>query len=598
MPSGNTTGLRQVFLEEIDALKEYPVARGEFATDELLQEMARLTDSCGREIAVYLARNGEILDVFVGTGEEVSLPAMRLRRGTQGLSGIRCIHTHPEGSSMLSSKDENTLRDLRLDAMSAVAVRQGRAASVSIGLLQPDDSVRILGPVIPQRITRSMWMQEVEQADAEMRRTRDNAVEDEADNALLIGLELPGDRNAARSLDELEQLADTAGARTVGKMLQKRNAPNSAFYVGSGKLEEIRETCRELRADMVIFDNELTAVQIRNLEESLQIRIIDRTALILDIFAQRAASREGKLQVELAQHAYRLPRLTGMGIMLSRLGGGIGTRGPGEKKLEVNRRHIRRRMNELEQELETIRKQRTVRRSMREKNEIPVVALVGYTNAGKSTLLNKLSGSSVLAEDKLFATLDAVARRVEIPERPQILVVDTVGFIEKLPTDLVKAFRATLEEVVYADLLVHVIDASNPDWRDQRDVVLKVLDEIGAGDKPVIQAFNQTDLLSSDETVYLGREGVAISAKTGEGLNLLLEEICKALGDTAVEKKMLLPYANGAQLSRLHDMARKIEQEYGALGVSVTVTLDAKDWEKIAKEYDPFLTEEEKEEEE
>ncbi|MBR3196396.1 MAG: GTPase HflX [Clostridia bacterium] len=598
MPSGNTTGLRQVFLEEIDALKEYPVARGEFATDELLQEMARLTDSCGREIAVYLARNGEILDVFVGTGEEVSLPAMRLRRGTQGLSGIRCIHTHPEGSSMLSSKDENTLRDLRLDAMSAVAVRQGRAASVSIGLLQPDDSVRILGPVIPQRIARSMWMQEVEQADAEMRRTRDNAVEDEADNALLIGLELPGDRNAARSLDELEQLADTAGARTVGKMLQKRNAPNSAFYVGSGKLEEIRETCRELRADMVIFDNELTAVQIRNLEESLQIRIIDRTALILDIFAQRAASREGKLQVELAQHAYRLPRLTGMGIMLSRLGGGIGTRGPGEKKLEVNRRHIRRRMNELEQELETIRKQRTVRRSMREKNEIPVVALVGYTNAGKSTLLNKLSGSSVLAEDKLFATLDAVARRVEIPERPQILVVDTVGFIEKLPTDLVKAFRATLEEVVYADLLVHVIDASNPDWRDQRDVVLKVLDEIGAGDKPVIQAFNQTDLLSSDETVYLGREGVAISAKTGEGLNLLLEEICKALGDTAVEKKMLLPYANGAQLSRLHDMARKIEQEYGALGVSVTVTLDAKDWEKIAKEYDPFLTEEEKEEEE
>ena len=396
MPSGNTTGLRQVFLEEIDALKEYPVARGEFATDELLQEMARLTDSCGREIAVYLARNGEILDVFVGTGEEVSLPAMRLRRGTQGLSGIRCIHTHPEGSSMLSSKDENTLRDLRLDAMSAVAVRQGRAASVSIGLLQPDDSVRILGPVIPQRIARSMWMQEVEQADAEMRRTRDNAVEDEADNALLIGLELPGDRNAARSLDELEQLADTAGARTVGKMLQKRNAPNSAFYVGSGKLEEIRETCRELRADMVIFDNELTAVQIRNLEESLQIRIIDRTALILDIFAQRAASSEGKLQVELAQHAYRLPRLTGMGIMLSRLGGGIGTRGPGEKKLEVNRRHIRRRMNELEQELETIRKQRTVRRSMREKNEIPVVALVGYTNAGKSTLLNKLSGSSVL----------------------------------------------------------------------------------------------------------------------------------------------------------------------------------------------------------
>ena len=592
MPSGNTTGLKKVFLDEVDALKEFPIARGEYATAELLDEMARLTGLCGREIALYIARNGEILDVFIGTGEEVSLPQMRLRRGTRGLCGIRCIHTHPEGSCMLSGKDENTLRELHLDAMSALAVRQGRAASISIGLLEPDETVRILGPLIPQRIAKGMWMQEIEQADAALRRVRDDETEEEADNALLIGLELPGDRNAMRSLDELEQLADTAGAKTVGKMLQKRNAPNSAFYVGSGKLDEIREACRDLRVDMVIFDNELTAVQIRNLEESLQIRIIDRTTLILDIFAQRAASREGKLQVELAQHAYRLPRLTGMGVMLSRLGGGIGTRGPGEKKLEVNRRHIRRRMNELEQELETIRRQRGVRRSQRDKNEIPVVALVGYTNAGKSTLLNRLSGSEVLAEDKLFATLDAVARRVQIPDGPAVLIVDTVGFIEKLPTDLVKAFRATLEEVVYADILVHVIDASNPNWQDQRDVVLRVLDEIGAKDKPVIQAFNQTDLLTAEEIVYLGREGVAISAKRGDGLDALLQEVCKALGDVSVQKTMLLPYDQGAKLSKLHDTARKIDQEYLSEGVRVQVVLEEKDWMKLQREFSAYVLEE------
>ena len=594
MALGNTKGLKQAFLQRLDALREVEIARGEFATVELLQSMAALTQECGREIAVYIARDGEILDVFIGTGEEVLLPQVRLRRSAQGLCGVRCIHTHPQGSSRLSEKDENTLRELQLDAMSAVSVRDGQPGSITIGLLETPETVRFLGPILIQRIEKSMWMQEVLQADAQIRAcSRDADTQPARQQALLVGLELPQDDAAEDSLAELERLVDTAGAETVGRMLQKRKAPDGAYYIGSGKLEQLREACRQTRADLIVFNDELTAIQLRNLEDALGMRIVDRTTLILDIFAQRASSREGKLQVELAQQAYRLPRLTGMGVMLSRLGGGIGTRGPGEKKLEVNRRHIRRRIAELERELDAIRKQRAVRRLRRQKNEVPVVALVGYTNAGKSTLLNQLSGSDVLAEDKLFATLDAVSRRVQLPDGTPCLFVDTVGFIEKLPHDLVRAFRATLEEAAHADVLLHVIDASNDAWPRQRDVVLSVLEDIGAADKPIVQAFNQADRLQSGQIELLDADGVVISAKEASGMEELLRAVQARLGMQSVCCRLCIPYDKGALVSRLHDAARQVEVSYAADGVHMTLTLDAQDWARLRAEAAPFCTAEE-----
>ena len=327
-----------------------------------------------------------------------------------------------------------------------------------------------------------------------------------------MGLENSGPYD---TLAELGELARTAGANVVGRFTQKKAGADNVTYIGSGKAEELSLKGSELEADLFIFDDELTAVQSRNLEEILGARVIDRTALILDIFAQRATSREGKLQVELAQQKYRLPRLLGQGTVLSRLGGGIGTRGPGEKKLEIDRRRIKRRIFELSEELGEIEKQRSLRRARREKNSTPVVALVGYTNAGKSTLLNALTDASVLAEDMLFATLDPVVRQAELPNGTEVLISDTVGFINKLPHDLVEAFRSTLEEAANADIILHVVDRSSPYYESQMAVVEDVLSKLGALDIPRINVYNKCDL-TGERTP---NDGVFISAAKGTGID-------------------------------------------------------------------------------
>ena len=357
--------------------------------------------------------------------------------------------------------------------------------------------------------------------------------------------------------------------------MQGRKAPDPATYIGRGKVEELALLSRANNANLVIVDDELTASQIRNLENVVGTKIIDRTALILDIFAGRAISREGKLQVELAQLKYRLPRLTGLGTQLSRLGGGIGTRGPGEQKLETDRRHIYRRIGEIERDLEKVKNRRQALRDRREKNRIPVVALVGYTNAGKSSLMNALSGSRVLVEDKLFATLDPVSRGINIPNGQEILLVDTVGFINKLPHDLVEAFKSTLEEAVYADLLLHVVDSASPNLTEQISVVETLLESLGCK-QPIITVYNKTDILDGQENILpIKRPAAYISATNKVGLDELVELIEENLPITRRRVKLLIPYTQGQVLSQIHEQGKIIEENYRNDGVFILADLDS-----------------------
>lgn len=376
-----------------------------------------------------------------------------------------------------------------------------------------------------------------------------------------------------RSLDELEALLETAGGVCVGKVLQNRHAPDPHSFVGEGKAEEIRQLAENHGAEMVVFDNDLSPSQIRALEEITGTTVLDRSALILDIFAQRAQTAEGRLQVELAQYRYLLPKLSGMGKSMSRLGGGIGTRGPGESKLETDRRHIRARIDRLEEELEQVRKLRAVERRRRQKNEIPVVALVGYTNTGKSTLLNRLTGAGIPANDRLFDTLDTTTRQLTVSDRLTVLLSDTVGFISKLPHHLVDAFRATLEELSYADLLIHVIDAADPDREEHIQVVEKLIGELANPETPVIRCYNKADLVEP-EALPVGPNNVAISARTGAGMEaffaVMERELCKGLRRAV----FLLPYSLGGQVEKLHDNARVFRVEYKAEGIEIEAELD------------------------
>ncbi|MEN6478121.1 MAG: GTPase HflX [Anaerolineales bacterium] len=390
------------------------------------------------------------------------------------------------------------------------------------------------------------------------------------------------------SLDELESLAITAGARVVAREVQRLDSPNPATYIGSGKLEEIKALKQELAADLVIFDEELSAAQLRNIERELDCTVLDRTALILDIFAMRASTREAALQVSLAQYAYRLPRLTRQWTHLSRQTvGGVGLRGPGETQLEIDRREIQKRMSQIREELEEVRQQRLLRRRRRERTGIAVVSLVGYTNAGKSTLLNALAGTHVLAEDRLFATLDPTTKQIALPDGKRVLLTDTVGFIQKLPTELVVSFRATLEEVKAADLLVHVADVSDPNVVEKVIAVEQVLQEIGAGDKPVVLALNKVDrvdpealsapsgerfnpvrpLLSRLEDRY--PEPVLLSATQGVGLDGLLAAIGKALSANMVTIDTVVPYTLGDVVSLWHEHGAVDELTYGEQGIHV-----------------------------
>lgn len=579
MIHGNIVGIRDSVLEELEKLYDAQFERDQYLPDRLLNVLVKYTEMINREMLVYLGRDGEVLEIAVGSIGSIALPELHLRRNLDRLSGFRCIHTHPGGDARLSSVDLQALRLLRFDSMCAVGVADGRCTGISasfLGEMEYDNfSIVMLGPVKPGRIPQERWMREIELAEDRVRKAIEKGgIVEEAEKVLLVSTD------SDDSLEELAGLAETAGGMVIARVLQNRQKPDPATYIGSGKAEELALTCQAMEIDLAIFDDELTGAQQRNLENALGVRVIDRTALILDIFAQRAQSAEGKLQVELAQMKYRLPRLTGQGTALSRLGGGIGTRGPGETQLEVDRRRIRRRIDDLERELAQIRQRRDLRRARREKQGQTTVALVGYTNAGKSTLLNALSGSDVLVEDKLFATLDTVMRNVDLPENRSCLVVDTVGFIRKLPHQLVQAFRSTLEEAVFADLLVVVSDLSSPYYAQQRETVFQVLGELGAADRPILEALNKADAVRPD-TVVEPADAILISARDGRGLETLKAEISRRIAAMRHRAELLVPYGRGNVLSMIHDQGQVLQENYEADGVRVECLLDAALYAKV-----------------
>lgn len=380
------------------------------------------------------------------------------------------------------------------------------------------------------------------------------------------------------TIAELERLADTAGAETVGYMLQNKPQIEKATYIGDGKIEELKTACLELDANLVIFDDELSPIQIRNLEDRLNVRVIDRSMLILDIFARHAVTGEGKIQVELAQLKYLLPRLTGMGSKLSRLGGGVGTRGPGETKLETDRRHIYRRIDHLKEELREVKKHRELLRSRRKKENRYMVAIVGYTNAGKSTLLNRLTGADVLAQDKLFATLDPTIRGLTLSDKREVMLVDTVGFIRKLPHHLVEAFKSTLEEAVFADLLMIVADGADTEVDMHLEIVSRLLADIGSNDKPKFVVFNKSDLIPEDKNLSVlsgGLPYVEISAKDNIGIENLLMTLEDLVPGKKKEVTLLIPYASGNILSQIHENQSVIKESFEASGTRITALLDA-----------------------
>ena len=403
----------------------------------------------------------------------------------------------------------------------------------------------------------------------------ENKTKEQPVKAILASVDT-GEFNAESSIEELAELAETANAEVVGVIIQKKDSYDSATCMGAGRLEELKGQLEELRAELVIFDHELTGVQVRNIENIIDVRVIDRTTLILDIFAQRARTKEGKLQVELAQQKYRLPRLTGMGTSLSRLGGGIGTRGPGETKLETDKRHIRKRISYLEAELEDLKKHRNFSRSRRRKDGVLCAAIVGYTNVGKSTLLNALTDAGVLAEDKLFATLDITSRSLELPDGRSVMLIDTVGLIRRLPHNLVEAFKSTLEEAASADIILHVQDLSSPEQEEQAEVTRKLLSELGCDGIPQINVMNKVDTALNPDTVFEDSLTVAISAKHHQGFERLLKCIAENLPETAKRMKLLIPYDKTSLIGKIRLEGKIFSEEYTENGTLIEALVDKK----------------------
>ena len=589
---GNIKGIRDSVIAELQKL--YDMQSPQLVSQELAVKLADITEYINREISVYITRSGQIIEIAVGDNATVELPSFSGRRGAGRLSGIRCIHTHPGGNPYLSGVDISALKNNKYDAMVAIGVVSPdfTKSELTFGLITGIDSnenytAECYGPYSIEDAENINFVNTVSTIERILdKQTGTASLQVMSERAILIGMEWG--RNDSLwtvddSLEELKQLADTAGATVIKKFIQKRPKPDPAFFIGRGKVQELALYAQQENIDLCIFDDELSPAQQRNIESVMGIRILDRTALILDIFAQRARTNEGKLQVELAQLQYTLPRIMGKGLMLSRLGGGIGTRGPGETKLEVDRRRIRDRIAFIKDQIEKVKAVRSLHRSKHKKNNVFEVSLVGYTNAGKSTLLNTLTNSDIYAKDQLFATLDPTTRQLTLPNKQEIIITDTVGFIQRLPHQLIAAFRSTLEVVTEADLLVHVIDVSHELYKEQAAAVHEVLKEIGAETKPVITVYNKIDKLPPDsklaDRLALEEDTVCISAAKKLNLESLQQMIESHLKSKAVEVTLCIPYAETAKAAQLHETANVLEQEYTENGAVMKVILPVEDLE-------------------
>lgn len=535
-------GLKPHQQKQLQRLYQLRLPPDRLVTVEFAQRLGSLTQELeGRPISVYLNRRGQVIRVGVGSPFETQIPAWELpRQGAERLSGIRCITTQM-GEGGPGQKALTAMALQRLDALITLSVsksgghrRRGGAATgfvhrAYLAHLLPEGERRWqVSEPLPLGILAEQDLQELvaELEDGFRRQLTARQVDLDQDRAILVGLQESGQsyEDLMDGLAELSRLVESAGGQVLQALWQRREGPNSATVIGSGKVQELALLVQDLGANLVVFDRELTPSQVRTLEEAVGVRVVDRSEVILDIFAQRARTRAGKLQVELAQLQYLLPRLAGRGRTMSRLGGGIGTRGPGETQLEMERRAIQRRISKLRQEVEELRRHRQRLRQRREASQIPVVALVGYTNAGKSTLLNALTHAQVYVADQLFATLDPTTRRLELPDQQAVLLTDTVGFLTELPDQLVDAFQATLEEVTEADALLHVVDLSHPNWERQIEAVETLLDKLPLATGPRQLVFNKIDRLDPEwveDVRLLYPKALFVSAATGQNLDQL-----------------------------------------------------------------------------
>ena len=592
MIGGNTLGIKDYLLKELESLLEEKIEKGKFLREDIFLKVVEISYNINKEISVAIDRNGKILDINIGDSGSATLPKVEYK--DRKLCGVRIIHTHPSGSARLSDVDISALIELKLDAMSAIGInKDGSINGISIGFCKIQDNNILHEEYLSKNlmtVENYNFLAKIQEIEKELRaRVID---EDYKEYAILVG------RESQESLEELKELASACDIETVHIMLQKGSRIDKSFYIGSGKVVELARAKQIRAANLIIFDEELSGIQLRNLEDNIGCRVIDRTSLILEIFARRARTKEAKIQVKLAELKYRGTRLIGFGTELSRIGGGLGNRGLGETKLELDRRKIKDEISNLRDELEKIKKIRGTQRERREKSNMGKISLVGYTNVGKSTLRNLIvknyckdnssKTEDVFAENMLFATLDTTVRVVELKDKKEVAVIDTVGFIRKLPHDLVEAFKSTLEEVIFSDVLIHVVDAPSENLFKEISVVEGVLKELGCENKPTILALNKTDKISEEKLEeikeqLLNYEIVEISAKENINIDLLLDKAVEKLPEQLKKVEYLIPYSDTAMSAYIHNNSSVLSEEYLGEGIELVAMVDEKVYNKCKK---------------